>query len=125
MNKVYPVYIRDRQSGDIFLQKEGLYWRYTGKIHPDTPGIYRIYALTGQDKINLGVCQPTKNGWVTSGKLPLNRLHGENFRFLVNPEETIQEQILTVKEDEPFEHLEELDQCKFSADNGKPAIILE
>ena len=123
MFEEYPIHMHDMQVGKINLKMEGLYYRYVGIINPKVSGIYRIYALTEKEEINLGVCQPIDGAWVTHGRIPYQKLNGNHNRYVVNPEKTESKMFLPVSMKISYEVLVNLNRCRFVIQNGNPGII--
>lgn len=123
--KEYPVWMNAKQIGFIRFKREGLYFIYNGRISPETDGIYRIYAMNNEERINLGVCQPIDSAWVTQGKIPAKQFDCSSTRFIVNPTQNESQNTYPIDPKARFAHLEELDRCYFFIWNDRPCIRID
>lgn len=108
----YPVEYQKHTVGYLTITQEGLYSRYNGTFKMDNDGIYRVYALTPKESINLGVCNPDQDGWNIQGKIPANKIKYQDIRFKINSagEET---QIIPLCSEKSFAYLDDLDRYRF------------
>ena len=120
----YPVRMGDMEVGKITLEQKGLYYHYTGCILIEATGIYRIFAITGQNRINLGVCQPSNGRWITKGKVSNHQLSLTDTQFIVISHSSDQTDVFLVDEGNPFPYLEQLSQCRFTRIQNKSALTL-
>ena len=108
----YPVEYQKQTVGYLTITQEGLYCHYTGTFKINKDGIYRVYALTSKESINLGVCKPDQDGWKIHGKIPANKIKIHDVRFEINcaGKET---QIIPLCSEKPFIYLDELERYRF------------
>lgn len=116
MSVHFPIYHNKSTVGSLEIFEHGLYYCYKGSIQLEGDGIYRIYAVTQSNHVNLGVCTPENGMWHIQGKLSKQKLSLDNIRLTVNSK-NFDETFIPLKSNEPFDYLEQLDHCKF--DNGK------
>lgn len=72
--------------------------------------MYRLWASCGQQKVKLGVCMPQDDGFSLTAKIPVKQLgEGEICISAGSGNEIERITTIAIKEDEPFERLEDLD----------------
>ena len=121
----YPVLMRDVEVGKLLLEQKGLYYHYSCCIQVKEAGMYRIFALSGQNRINLGVCQPVDGKWITKGKIPCQQLKLTDIQLKVVSHRFNQTDVFLLGEENSFPYLEQLSHCRFTRIQNKPAVTLE
>ena len=58
----YPLWLEQRQVGELHTRTEGLFQRWEAKCYPPRPTVYRIWLVGEQGELLLGVPEPEGGG---------------------------------------------------------------
>lgn len=102
-----PVWMGDRQIGNIQICKVGLFYQISCKCSLPDDRIYKLYAQSAAGMQYLGIPVPEKGAYTVRTKISAGKLELRDIRFFVLPkDENAAQRLLRVRPDEPFEHLD-------------------
>ena len=120
----FDVFFQDKKVGDVFVTTEGLYRRIRCKCNLPDDSIWRLYALTDDNKTDIGICVPNED-FVINKRISLSRLSNEILGFIIESNAKHNHcQSYLVSDDMPFPAITQLGQARFLTKNGKAMIVL-
>ena len=124
MDGFYEVYYKNEQVGKVELQVKGLYCRIICRCEIPDNRIYRLYAVTGLGRENLGVLVPSGNGFILDKQIPLKRLGHGHMEFCLSSGETslLSEMFVPIRSEEPFLYLDRLQEGVLEIREGQIGI---
>lgn len=122
----YPVYCNNVAVGNVVLENAGLYYRVICQCNPTERMLYKLFALCGSERVNIGICMPLESGIGLDKKMPRKRFDLRNITFcLVSQAETNAEKFFPLVMDEPFDALDQLETARFSIRDGAKGLLLD
>ncbi len=116
---MFRVYYQGAVVGTADMRRKGLYYEITCKCCFDNRQLYRIVAICGDNRKDIGVCVPS--GFRTI--VPIKSLGEGAVRFEAVPEGA-QERFVEVHEEKTFCYLKQLRCARFQRIEGKSGVIL-
>ena len=83
MEGCYEVYLGNQSAGKVQLIRQGLYYRVICRCRVPGDQVFRLYAVQGNRRENLGVVIPDGDGFSLDKKIPAKNLAGEKIRFIL------------------------------------------
>ncbi len=121
MDHIYQVSLKDGNVGQVWVNREGLYYRFSCRIPFEIGMKYRLYAIQNGNRIDMGLFVPEGNEFILSAKVPIKRFSaGEVTFYLTDREDT---ECILVKSDEPFPYLNRLNEGFFASRDGIPVVM--
>ena len=106
MAQIYDIVFENQPMGTAHMERQGLYFCFSCRCRLPGDGMYRIHALCGDRREDLGICVPMDGAFGMDKRLPAKRL-GEGsptFELLPKdwqpPEEVIPEVAAPAPEEE-------------------------
>ena len=122
----YPIYKGQIQLGKVQLLKEGLYYKLCCRCRSPGEQIYRLTAVSGEARVNLGILAPVGDGFGLDRKVPIRHLGDGDLEFQVAPAHgTVEGRFVPLSPTEPFSYLEHLKNSIFTTKNGRPGLIIK
>ena len=118
---MYQVYFGKIVVGTVQLIRNGLYYRVKCCCRFPQLGRYRIYAVSKNSKIDLGLCVPIDSGFGFNTSVKAKLFDSDEIRFEALLDEST---FIPVEMDQPFSFLTVLQHCRFAIYNGKAGIII-
>ena len=151
MADAYEIQYQGKTVGAVRAEKQGLYYCFHCRCTMPDDGMYRIHALTGDTREDLGICIPVEGKFGMDKKVPMKRLGEGALTFELVPkdwvpekdaaepelpaeEETVtepviaeepEESFLPVSEEAPFEHLDKLENARMEVRDDQVGIVIE
>ena len=114
-----------RQVGKVQVTKEGLYWRVICHAQLFGSIMYRLVAVTGGRRENVGILAPSGEGYSLDRRIPLKNLEEEGLQFLLLPShEPMEGKFVPITPEEPFSYLENLKDAYLARQKGRLGVIL-
>ena len=142
------------QVGTVRADKQGLYILFSCRCRLPQEGLYRVHAVCGKHREDLGICIPLGGSFGMDKRIPAKRLGEGMLAFelvpkdwtppaaatpkqehptveLPMPEPAAEEsgepapQFVPVSEEEPFEYLDKLEDAHLEIRNDIPGIVIE
>lgn len=135
--------------GTAQAEKQGLYYKFSCRCKMPDDGIYRIHILSNHQREDLGICVPMDDCFGMDKAVPAKRLEGDDLRFELipkdwKPQELVpmpqeesdavpetqtqppeaEEQFVPVREEEPFEFLDQLEDAVLEIQSDEVGILL-
>ena len=152
MAESYDIIYNDRPVGTARMEKQGLYLFFSCRCTLPDEEMYRIHAISGDAREDLGICIPMDGAFGMDKKIPAKRLGDGRLTFELAPkdwkpreivpepepvpqmeeteEETVQnefneEVFVPVSEEEPFEHLDKLEDARMEMRDDQVGIVIQ
>ncbi len=121
MQSQYPVYYHNQKSGEVTVEKEGLYYRFFCRAQlPDGTRCHLI-VHTADKRHDLGLCVPQGKYFAAQTRLPVKYFSQGACHFSL--EQTGKERFVPLYPDQPFPALGDLEQGKFACRDEVCGII--
>ena len=122
----YPVFKGNQEAGKVQILKEGLYCRVICRCQLTGNVVYRLAAISGDRKENLGVLVPEGDGFGLNRRIPAKQLQLENPEFQLIPSHPPmgEESFLPLQPEEPFAYIEKLENAYLVRKNGRLGICI-
>lgn len=121
MESQYPVYWKDRKTGVVNIEKEGLYYRFSCCVQLPAGTRCHLYASKEEKDYDLGLCIPQGADFVVRTRLPAKRFAPGNYRFCLRQPGA--ERFVPVSSNLPFDALDNLEQGKFTRRESVAGIV--
>lgn len=119
----YPVYWDDRKTGEVTVEKEGLYYRFFCRVQLPEGTRCRLYARAEGKNQDLGLCIPQGRDFVVQTRLPVKHFGLGEYQFCLEQPGT--EKFVPVYSDRPFSALDSLEQGKFIRRDEVAGILFQ
>ena len=119
----YCVVQNDISVGQVCLVKEGLYYLIHCQLNLTKPGTYRLWAQTGENSFDLGICVPYGGVFGLQTRIPVKKIDPQHLHFFLKSGS--KNQWVPVFEDQPFPCISYLEKGKLCMKEGKPHILLD
>ncbi len=116
------IYFNETVVGKATITEEGLYYRFDCICSLPQNGIFRVYAITPFEEINLGVCIPENGKMCVTSSIPVSRIGVSMPRFVVHSKNELMSDFYELMPDEPIESISLLRECYFTCSNGRKGI---
>lgn len=123
--KQHKIFLRNKAVGSVSIEVDGLYTRFLCKCSFPDAEIYRIVADYGPVQIDLGVCIPQGECFVTRARVPSKRLGDQTPSFLAIPSIKTDFAFVAMDPQNAFPHLSGLATAKFSVQKGKRGLLIQ
>jgi hypothetical protein len=150
MAETYDITHESALVGTARMEKQGLYYVFSCRCRLPKEGLYRIHAINGDAREDLGICIPMDGVFGMDKKVPQKRIGEGILTFELVPkdwkpqpvvaepepvepepqpdpleEEIEQEELFVpVAEEQPFDYLDKLENAVMEIREDTPGIIL-
>lgn len=125
MEQDYPVYQGKAQVGRVWVDRQGLYYRFRCSCRLEGDVICRLYVRCGGVSQSLGVVVPTGDGFGLSTRVPVKRVGEEPMEFALLPKwEGTGGKFVPIYPEEPFAYLSRLKDGFLARQNGQIGLAL-
>ena len=142
MAETYEIIFDQECVGRAIVERNGLYLCFCCRCRLPNEGLYRIHVIGDDVREDLGICIPMDDGFGMDKRIPVKRLGEGAFCFellpkdweltaaepkLVEEQETAMPvpQFIPVSEDEPFEHLDKLENAHMEIRDDVPGVVID
>ena len=115
----YEVFLGDRPAGKLHIEKNGLYYSLTYRCHVPKDTVYRLFALKGSRRENLGVVVPEEEGCVLCRKVPVKKLMDCTGFILSSRSGEDTGKFVPIYPEEPFSYIVHLEKAFLDVRNGQ------
>lgn len=120
----YNIYFDNKAIGVASVESAGLYTEYQCRCKFDVRGSYRIIAQYGALQVDLGLCYPEKNFFVTRARVANNKLNGALPYFLAVDNKHRDKKFIPINPNEQFLHIAKLNCAFFIVRNNIKGIVI-
>lgn len=125
MEKYYPINRNGIAVGKMCVQKEGLYYCFSGQCTLNRDDIYRVVVTCGVREMNLGVLIPEGSSFLIRKKVPIKQVGEGSWEFRVISDcFSTTSVFVPIIPDEPFSYLSRIKGSFLRLQNGNPGILL-
>ena len=125
MQSEYPIQLEGKYVGSSVLTRQGMYYIIRCSVNPQVPQPCRITISGGMEDIDLGICIAGPEGYGLTARLPVKKILPEQISFHIRRHSNEPGFLYCpIKETEPFSHIAQLKNARFTIENGKPGIIV-
>ena len=89
MDETYDIVFEGVIVGTAQMQRQGLYCRFCCRCRLPDEGLYRIHAICGRTREDLGICVPMDGGFGMDKKVPAKRLGEGEMSFELVPKDWV------------------------------------
>lgn len=126
MENCYEVYFGSELAGKVQLLRQGLYYRVICRCRILGDQVYRLYAVQGDRRENLGVLVPESDAFFLDKKIPVKRIGDETPRFFVSSGNACPRgKFIPISPEEPFLYIDRLKNAFLQSEHGKIGIRTE
>lgn len=126
MESCYEVYFGSEPAGKVQLLRQGLYYRIICRCQIPGDQVYRLYAVQGDRRENLGVLVPEGDAFLLDKKIPAKRIGDKTTRFMVSSGNTCPKvKFIPISPEEPFLYIDRLKNAFLQSEHGKIGIRTE
>lgn len=123
MEGCYEVYFGNQSAGKVQLIRQGLYYRVICRCRVPGDQVFRLYAVQGNRRENLGVVIPDGDGFSLDKKIPAKNLIEEKIRFILSSAEKVPAgRFEPISPEEPFLYIDRLKTAFLLSEHGKIGI---
>ena len=123
MAETYDITHEGAPVGSAQMEKQGLYYVFSCRCRLPEEGLYRIHAVNGETREDLGICIPVDGVFGMDKKVPQKRIGEGMLTFELVPKDWQPQEI--VPEPEPIPQVEETVQPVQAEEIGPPAAVEE
>ena len=123
MAETYDITHESAPVGTARMEKQGLYYVFSCRCRLPKEGLYRIHAVNGETREDLGICIPMDGVFGMDKKVPQKRIGEGILTFELVPKDWKPQEI--VPEPEPIPQVEETVQPVQAEEIGPPAAVEE
>ena len=150
MAETYDITYDGEPVGAARMEKMGLYYVFSCRCRLPEEGLYRIHAINGETREDLGICVPIGSAFGMDKKIPAKRLGEGDLTFELLPkdwkpqpvmtepepaetepqpnpmeEEIEQEELfIPVSDEEPFDYLDKLEDARMEVRDDVTGIVV-
>ena len=125
MEGIYDVYQADAKIGKMYVDRQGLYYRFRCRCSLTGKVIYRIVAKCGNISENLGILVPGEGDFILDTRLPAKRFPAGTFSFHALPRHSaLQDRFIPIHPQEPFSYLSRLKNARLEKRSGQTGIVI-
>ena len=126
MDGIYEVYLGKEAAGKVEVRQQGLYCRILCRCRIPGEQVYRLFAVSGDHRENLGVVVPEEDGFVLDKKIPAKRLGNGPLRFILSTGAgSLKGKFIPICPEEPFAYIDRLKNAFLESENGKIGIRIK
>ena len=123
---IYKVYLGSIPVGKVQLIRQGLYYRIQCRCRIEGNLVYKLYAVIGNKRENLGVVIPDGDGFSLEKRIPVKRLGEEGADFILSTGAGLERGIFVpICPEEPFQYIERLKDAFLETENGRLGIRIQ
>lgn len=123
--KTFDITYNNQPVGKAKVSVEGLYYKVSCRCQLPEKVIYRIYLISGDVKLDLGICVPQDAYFVLNKKIPVKQIQKGEFSFYVyekrNHEEIVRS--IPVANNLPFSFIAQLEQARLEIRGNQHYIM--
>lgn len=125
MEKFYPINRNGIAVGKMCVQKQGLYYCFSGHCTLSRDDIYRVVVKCGMKEMNLGVLIPEDGSFHIRKKVPIKQIGEGNWNFgVISDRSDTKSVFVPIIPDEPFSYISRIKDSFLKLQNGNPGILL-
>lgn len=126
MEGIFQVYLGNLPAGKVQVIRQGLYYKITCRCQINGDMIYRLYAVTGDKRENLGVVVPDGDGFVLEKKIPIKQIGEKEPQYILSMGAGFDRgTFVPICPEEPFAYIDRLKTAFLETENGKIGIHLQ
>ena len=124
----FDVHLGDKVTGDVHVERQGLYYYFRCRCTLPGKGMYRLTVSSDGKREDLGGCVPMEGRFGVEKKIPCKRL-GEGtpeFRLVVKGESGVSPgKFIPVYPEEPFAYIRKLENAFLVHRDGQVGIMIQ
>ena len=105
----FEVYLGDKPAGKLQITREGLYYRLLCRCQVPDEMVYRLFAVSDKERVNLGVVIPDGDGFTLERRIPAKQLQSGSRFVLSARSDTEEGRFVPVYPEEPFTYISQLE----------------
>ena len=103
MSETYDITYDGAHVGNAKMKKQGLYYSISCRCRLPDAGLYRIHAIAGGRREDLGICVPMGESFGMDKRIPVKYLGDEAVTFELHPKDWVPEYTADTEQPEPAE----------------------
>jgi len=122
----FQVYLGTNSVGKVQVTRLGLYYRIVCRCQIDGDMVYRLYAVTGNIRENIGVVVPDGDGFILEKKIPVKRIGDAEVQYILSTGAGIDRgTFVPIRPEEPFAYIERLKTAFLETENGQIGVHIQ
>lgn len=122
----YEIMQGDRPVGQVCVEKQGLYYRFSCRCNLKGEGMRRLTVSCGGEREDLGVLVPLDGQFGIEKKIPCKRFPEGTPEFLIcSKQERQQGKFVPVYPEEPFAYIRRLEKAFLTHQAGQLGIVIQ
>lgn len=121
----YDIYFENKAVGIACVESTGLYTLFRCRCKFRKEGSYRITAEYGMLRIDLGLCFPEENMFVTNARVATKKLNTETPRFFAYDVKRNDMKFIPVDPQTNFTYIGKLAEAKFHVNENIRGILID
>lgn len=123
--KNYHVFLDNKIAGHAEIRQEGLYFRVVAHCVDIPPDFYRLFACTGHNNIDLGLCIHRKGMYMWNKKIPVKGINVEEIRFVLQSSDRDQDLFfICIEPTEQFRYFSSISSCVYKEKDGQKGVCI-
>ena len=122
---IYDVKIGEEKAGEMTVEKQGLYYRFSCRCKLSGKTVHSVAAVCGGERVHLGVCVPMDGRFGLDKKLPCKQFAGMKPEFRLIPRSGNQgRKFVPVYPEEPFAYMAKLKDSFMEIRDGQVGVSI-
>ena len=125
MAENYDIFLGRQKVGKVYVEQEGLYYRFRCRCNVNADVICRLTARRGGKEENLGIPVPSGDSFTLDTRLPVKRFPEGEFAFYLRPKHSgLAGTFVPVSPQEPFAYITRLKNAYLEKRDGKVGVVI-
>lgn len=125
MSQCYDVWLGKDPVGKVYVDSQGLYFRFRCRCRIVGNVICRLVASRGGEEVHLGIPVPSGGEFALDTRLPAKRFPPGEFRFCLRPKHSeLQGKFVPLSPQEPFAYITRLKNAYLEKRDGQVGLVI-
>lgn len=122
---MYEVFQDGKAIGTVEVFREGLYCRFSCRCRPVGEEIRRLWMISGEREVDLGLCVPMDGCFGTEKRIPVRRCGTGMPEFVLrHKDDTLRGKFIPLSPEEPFQYLHRLETAFLERRGTRLGIVI-
>lgn len=122
----YPLLLGNNPVGKVQMERRGLYYSFFCRCQLSGKVMYRLVAVCGEKRENLGTLIPREGGFGLETRVPVSHLGTGKPEFLLEPKHdlTSGKKFVPIHPEEPFAYIQRLKDSFLAVRDGQKGAMI-
>ena len=126
MAEGYDIFLGGHRVGKVYVEQEGLYYRFRCRCNISSDVICRLVASRGGREESLGIPVPAGGEYMLDTRLPVKRFPAGEFQFQLRPKHgQFSGKFVPLSPQEPFSYIARLKDAYLEKRDGKTGVVIK